>query len=247
MDEQNPRLLIVDDDKEIRELLANFLSRYGYLVSAAANGKDMFAQLARHTFDLIILDIMMPGDDGFSLCKQLRKDSNLPIIMLSAIGEETDRIIGLEVGADDYLPKPFNPRELVARIKAVLRRSQHPIEPEPQSTTSDSDTVVFCNWIIDKGTRKLLNPEGIEIILSAGEYTLLVAFLDHPRRVLSRDQLLEITHNRSAGPFDRSIDIQVSRLRQKIEVDPKQPELIKTVRGGGYMFTAKVTPQACHA
>lgn len=247
MDDQNPRLLIVDDDYEIRQLLANFLSKYGYQISAAANGKDMFAQLEKQDFDLIILDIMMPGDDGFSLCKQLRKDSNLPIIMLSAIGEETDRIIGLEVGADDYLPKPFNPRELVARIKAILRRSQHPNDPEEEEKTNDTDILVFCDWVIDKSTRKLLDPKGIEIILSAGEYTLLAAFLDHPRRVLSRDQLLEITHNRSAGPFDRSIDIQVSRLRQKIEKDPKQPELIKTVRGGGYMFTAKVTSQACHA
>lgn len=243
----NATLLIVDDDREIRELLVDFLSKYSYQVLAACDGKQMFAQLETHAVDLIILDIMMPGEDGFSLCRQLRNDSCIPIIMLTAIGEETDRIIGLEVGADDYVPKPFNPRELVARIKAVLRRSQQNPSVAIEHEAELSETFEFSDWTIDRSTRRLLNADNIEIVLSTGEYTLLAAFLDHPRRVLSRDQLLAITHNRSAGPFDRSIDIQVSRLRQKIEIDPKKPELIKTVRGGGYMFTPMVVRKVNHA
>lgn len=238
-------LLIVDDDREIRELLADLLSKYGYQVICAWDGKEMFNRLAEHSVDLIILDVMMPGDDGFSLCRQLRADSDIPIIMLTAIGEDTDRIVGLEVGADDYLPKPFNPRELLARIKAVLRRrpeASAPVVAAPQTQEDDSEdeTFSFAGWLVDLATRRLISPDNTEISLSSGEYSLLVAFIKRPRRVLSRDQLLEFTRNRSAGPFDRSIDIQVSRLRQKIEEDPKKPEIIKTVRGGGYMFTAQV-------
>lgn len=236
-------LLVVDDDQEIRELLADLLvNKYGYDVVCACHGQDMFQQLEQHTVDLIVLDIMMPGDDGFELCRKLRMTSQIPIIMLTANGDETDRVVGLEVGADDYLSKPFSPRELVARIRAVLRRSEV-MSTEAgnlQSEQSEDDTASFNGWVLDMATRHLTSPDGIEISLSSGEYSLLAAFINHPRRVLSRDQLLELTRNRSAGPFDRSIDIQVSRLRQKIEDDPKKPEKIKTVRGGGYMFTSAV-------
>ncbi len=238
-------LLVVDDDQEIREILADLLAnKYGYQVICACHGEQMFQQLGQNDVDLIILDVMMPGDDGFELCRKLRKTSRTPIIMLTANGDETDRVVGLEVGADDYLPKPFSPRELVARIRALLRRMDMlTVEAEEVSAAArddDDDAVSFSGWTLDMATRHLSSPEGIEISLSSGEYSLLVAFVQHPRRVLSRDQLLELTKNRSAGPFDRSIDIQVSRLRQKIEEDPKKPERIKTVRGGGYMFTCVI-------
>ncbi|MBB71181.1 MAG: DNA-binding response regulator [Legionellales bacterium] len=235
-------ILIVDDDKDINELLADLYGKYGYNVLCAGDGKAMFAILAENTVDLIVLDVMLPGDDGFALCRQLRSESNVPIIMLTAIGEDTDRIVGLEVGADDYIPKPFNPRELVARTKALLRRTQ--ILNTPIMQDDDSDTLYFSGWCLDQATRRLVSPDEVEITLSAGEYNLLIAFIEHPRRVLSRDQLLEYTRNRSAGPFDRSIDIQVSRLRQKIEEDPKNPVIIKTVRGGGYMFTPAIEKSA---
>lgn len=242
--EKKQTLLVVDDDREIRELLADLLSnKYGYEVICACNGQEMFQQLDQSEVDLIVLDVMMPGDDGFELCRKLRTSSKIPIIMLTANGDETDRIVGLEVGADDYLPKPFSPRELVARIRAVLRRSEIVVEEVMatiQPGDTDDDVICFNDWILDLATRHLTSPDSIEISLSAGEYSLLIAFVKHPRRVLSRDQLLELTRNRSAGPFDRSIDIQVSRLRQKIEEDPKKPEIIKTVRGGGYMFTAVI-------
>ena len=231
-------ILIVDDDKEICTLLADFLTKYGFQVITAMNGDEMFQSLKQHQIDLIILDVMLPGDDGLTLCKKLRSDSNIPIVMLTAMGDETDRIIGLELGADDYIPKPFNPRELLARIKAVLRRSQD--EPRLQDNHQAPTVYVFSGWKLDTARRHLLAPDEMEITLSAGEYDLLAAFVQNPHRVLSRDQLLDITKNRAAGPFDRSIDIQISRLRHKIEPDPKNPILIKTVRGGGYLFTPEV-------
>lgn len=234
--EKTQTLLIVDDDKEIRELLADLLTKYNFRVICAGDGSSMFQLLHENKVDLIILDVMLPGDDGFVLCRKIRTESLVPIIMLTAIGEETDRIVGLEVGADDYVPKPFNPRELVARIKAVLRRTSDESSISIKQET-EHNTACFLGWTLDFATRRLLSPDEVEIILSAGEYSLLVAFIKHPRRVLSRDQLLEFTRNRNAVPYDRSIDIQVSRLRQKIEIDSKNPEIIKTVRGGGYMFT----------
>lgn len=233
-------LAIVDDDKDIRELLTDLLKQYGYNALSAANARQLYALLENNKVDLIILDIRMPGEDGFSICQTIRRKSNIPIIMLTANGDEMDRIIGLEMGADDYLPKPFNPRELVARIKAVLRRSNEPIEIESTKLNRDLELLKFQGWELDTAMRKLTSPEGLDISLTAGEYTLLMTFLERPRRILSRDQLLEIIHHRQAGPFDRSIDIQVSRLRQKIEEDPKMPQLIKTVRGGGYMLTVPV-------
>ena len=242
----NYTLAIVDDDKEIRELLTDLLNQYNYKTFSADSGESLYALLEKEAIDLIVLDVRMSGEDGFSVCQKIRKTSQVPIIMLTANGEEMDRIIGLEMGADDYLPKPFNPRELVARIKAVLRRTSESKNTVSQSVSLTSEVYTFVNWQLDSATRVLTSPEGLEISITAGEYTLLMAFLERPKRVLSRDQLLEITHNRQAGPFDRSIDIQVSRLRQKIEEDPKLPKIIMTVRGGGYMLTVPVKKQLIH-
>jgi two-component system OmpR family response regulator len=230
-------LLVVDDDREIRDLLARFLKKHGYRVTTARDGREMRRSLADWGVDLIILDLMLPGEDGLTLCRELRVGSDIPIIMLTAMGEETDRIVGLEMGADDYLPKPFNPRELLARVKAVLRRA-YDISARQRS---ERDSVLrFAGWKLDLPRRQLESPEGVMVQLSGGEFDLLVAFVEHPQRILSRDQLLDLTRGRDAIPFDRSIDIQVSRLRRKIEVDPKEPEIIKTVRGTGYTFTPDV-------
>jgi len=233
---QSPHLLVVDDDQAIRSLLRDFLCKYGFQVSTAQDGVEMFNILKQDAVTLIILDIMLPGDDGFLLCRKVRAQSQIPILMLTAVGEETDRIVGLELGADDYLSKPFNPRELLARIKAILRRTN-------DSASSASTCYQFDGWTLDTSKRRLLSPEALEISLSASEYDLLLTFAENEQRVLSRDQLLESTKNRSATPFDRSIDIQISRLRQKIEPNPKNPTLIKTIRGGGYLFTPQVETQ----
>ncbi|MCR6631424.1 MAG: response regulator [Magnetospirillum sp.] len=239
--ETQPHILVVDDDREIRDLLARFLAKHGLRVTTAADGTEMEKALADWAIDLVVLDLMMPGEDGLSLTRRLRaKGSVLPIVMLTAMGEDTDRIVGLEMGADDYLPKPFNPRELLARIKAVLRRAQPdpPIQAEPGASGSRHR---FNGWQLDVATRDLISADGVVMTLSAGEFDLLLAFVEHPRRVLSRDQLLDLARGRQAIPFDRSIDIQVSRLRRKLGDDAKDPQLIKTVRGGGYLFTAEVT------
>jgi len=235
-DQTVPHILVVDDDREIRDLLNRFLVKHGLRVSTARDGVEMSRILAGAAIDLVVLDLMLPGEDGLSLCRKLRATTTLPVIMLTAMGEDTDRIVGLEMGADDYLPKPFNPRELLARIKAVLRRVQSLPASSPKG-----DTAKFDGWVLDLGSRRLISPQGEEVELSTGEYDLLLAFATHPRRVLSRDQLLDLARGRSAAPFDRSVDIQVMRLRRKIETDPKEPRLIKTVRGGGYMFAAEVT------
>lgn len=241
MMEEKIHLLVVDDDAEIRLLLAKLLKEYNYEVSTAKDGVELFAVLEKAKVDLIVLDLMMPGDDGLTLCRKLRTVKAIPIIMLTAAGEDTDRIVGLEVGADDYMAKPFNPRELVARIKAVLRRSQdNKPAAEVEVSTQASKKMEFLGWVLDLSLRKLLSPDNVEVELSTGEYVLLTAFVQSPQIVLSRDQLLDFTQHRPAGPFDRSIDVQVSRLRQKVEENPKKPRLIKTVRGGGYLFTAKV-------
>ena len=232
-----PHLLVVDDDREIRDLLARFLRKHGFRIETAADGQEMFAALGAARFELIVLDLMLPGEDGLSLCRRVRASSDLPIIMLTAVGEDTDRIIGLEVGADDYLPKPFNPRELLARIRAVLRRAAE-IRREPEGAWSKR--FEFQGWVLDAARRALHAPDGTPVDLTAGEFALLLVFVGHPGRVLTRDQLLDLTRGRNAGPFDRSIDIQVSRLRHKIEDDPKRPVLIKTVRSGGYVFAGTV-------
>ena len=233
-----PHILIVDDEREIRELLGRFLTQHGYRVSLAAEGKEMERTLADASIDLIVLDLMMPGDDGLILCRRLRAHSNMPVIMLTAMGDDTDRIIGLEMGADDYLPKPFNPRELLARIKAVLRRAN---SLPDKNRTSAADLLSFDRWQFNTARRELLDAEGVTISLSTAEFDLLMAFVEHPQRVLSRDQLLDLARGRESQLFDRSIDTLVSRLRRKLERDPKKPELIKTVWGGGYMFTADVS------
>jgi len=238
----SPHLLVVDDDREIRDLLSRFLAKHGYRVTAVRSGPDMRAEIERGRFDLVILDVMLPGEDGFSLCRWLRATSDVPIVMLTAVGEETDRIVGLEMGADDYVPKPFNPRELVARIKAVLRRAGGRASAAvPEGQLPPGRLLCFEGFRLDLGRRELTAPDGTLVQLSAGEFDLLVAFAEHPQRVLSRDQLLDLARGRTAIPFDRSIDVQVSRLRRKIEPDPQDPALIKTVRGGGYQFTPKVT------
>lgn len=233
--ERTPHILVVDDDREIRDLLGRFLVKHSLRVSTAADGREMHAALADNAIDLIVLDVMMPGEDGLTLTRNLRGAKNpTPVIMLTAMGEDTDRIVGLEMGADDYMPKPFNPRELLARIKAVLRRF------EGTGIADGGDVVTFAKWTFDLSARELTGPTGESVELSGGEFELLQAFVRHPARVLSRDQLLDIARGRSAQPFDRAIDVQVSRLRKKIELDPTKPAIIKTVRGGGYMFTPKV-------
>ncbi len=227
-------ILVVDDDREIRDLLMRFLSKHGFRVSAVADGNGMRVALDEGKVDLVVLDVMMPGEDGLSLCRRVRATSSTPIIMLTAMGDDTDRIVGLEMGADDYLAKPFNPRELLARIKAILRRSGQ------SSTVTGQSRLEFEGWAMDLARRELTSPDGRLIDLTGGEFDLLVAFAEHPHRTLSRDQLLDLTRGRSSSPFDRSIDIQVSRLRQKIEKDAKDPKLIKTVRSVGYIFSARV-------
>ena len=234
---KSPHILIVDDDAEIRDLLARFLKKHGYRVDTAGDGRAMTKLMATARFDLVVLDLMLPGEDGLSLCRRLRVESNMPIIMLTALGEETDRIIGLEMGADDYLPKPFNPRELLARIKAILRRAGGVAGPTGDDRVK---LLVFEGWGLDLAKRELRDPKGVLQPLTAGEFDLLAAFVERPKRVLSRDQLLDLTKGREAAPFDRSVDVQLSRLRRKIEVDPKNPALIKTVRGGGYLLACDV-------
>ncbi len=233
---ESAHILIVDDDREIRDLLGRFLTKHGYRVTTVRDGREMRKALTDWRIDLIVLDLMLPGEDGLSLCRRLRADSSIPIIMLTAMGEEIDRIVGLEMGADDYVPKPFNPRELLARVKAVLRRADGGLANQ----RATGEIMRFAGWTLDLARRRLGSPDDVIVDLSAGEFGLLVAFAEHPQRALSRDQLLDLTRGRAAAPFDRSIDIQVSRLRRKIEADPKTPELIKTVRSGGYMFTAAV-------
>jgi two-component system OmpR family response regulator len=238
-----PHILVVDDDHDIRELLARFLVKHGLKVTTARDGQEMAERMDGHVVDLIVLDLMMPGDDGLTLTSRLRgQGCTIPIVMLTAMGEDTDRIVGLEVGADDYLPKPFNPRELLARIKAVLRRAPGQAM-QPGTPAEAPHKVTFAGWVLDLATRDLISPEGVVVTLSAGEFDLLKAFVEHPRRVLSRDQLLDLARGRQAIPFDRSIDIQVSRLRRKLDDDPKEPQVIKTVRGGGYLFTPEVSSQ----
>ena len=230
-------ILIVDDDREIRDLTGRYLRKHGFRVDSAADAKEMDRLLRDGRFDLIVLDLMLPGEDGLSICRRLRAATRIPIVMLTAVAEDTDRIIGLEIGADDYLTKPFNPRELLARIRAVLRRAEGPL-PHPEG-----GTLVFAGWRLDPARRELRDPDGVLVELTAGGFDLLAAFVERPRRVLSRDRLLDLTKGRDAQPFDRSIDVQVSRLRRKIEADPKKPEVIKTVRSGGYIFTLPVERQ----
>lgn len=237
----SPHILIVDDDREIRDLLARFLAKNDYRVSTAADGREMRKALSEWAIDLIILDLMLPGDDGLTLCRNLRAQSGMPVIMLTAKGDDVDRIVGLEMGADDYLAKPFNPRELLARIKAVLRRAGVGAGGLSGGRRVESEGVLcFSGWRLDVERRELTSPDGVFVPLSGGEFGLLAALAGHPGRVLSRDQLLDLARGREAVAFDRSIDVQISRLRRKIEANPREPALIKTIRGGGYMFAPEV-------
>ena len=228
---QQPHLLVVDDDREIRDLLSMYFREQGFNVDTVSDGADMDAWLDRHTTNLVILDLMLPGEDGLSLARRLRVDHELPIVMISARGEELDRIIGLEVGADDYLPKPFSPRELLARVRAVLRRT---------SQATDSRLTVrpfeFGPFRFDPEIR-VLQKEGKEVELSRAEFDLLQVFIDHPDRVLSRDSIMDFLDGRERDPFDRSVDVRVTRLRHKIEDEPSHPRFIRTVWGIGYQFT----------
>jgi two-component system OmpR family response regulator len=233
-----PHILVVDDEEEILSLLTEFFRRHGHPVTAAASGAGMFAALESEAIDLVILDIMLPGEDGFSLCRRLRASSKVPVIMLTAMGDHTDRIVGLELGADDYLVKPFDARELLARVKAVLRRvSERGAGP---ASTDTRPVLTFADWRLDVARRELRSADNTLMFLSGAEFDLLLAFAEHPQRVLTRDQLLDLARGVSHAAYDRSIDVQVSRLRRKLEVDSKSPSLIRTVRNGGYVFTATV-------
>src|SRR3954467_7970129 len=230
-------VLVVDDDAEIRSLLRAYLEKNGYVGTAVAGGRAMGGAFDEARPDLVVLGVMLPGVDGLTLCRDVRARSGVPIIMLTARGEETDRIVGLEMGADDYLAKPFSPRELLARIKSVLRRARTlPDNLQPEAARRLS----FSGWSLDIATRNLLSPAGVVIALSGTEFKLLRIFLAHPNRVLNRDQLIDLMLSRDATPFDRSIDVQVSRLRHRLEEDAKEPAIIKTVRGEGYVFAAAV-------
>lgn len=235
--EPSNTLLIVDDDRDIRSLLADYLETHGYTALTAADGNAMWTMLDQHKIDLLVLDLNMPGEDGLTLCRNLRAKSSLPVIMLTARAEPLDRILGLEMGADDYLPKPFEPRELLARIRSVLRRTHS----ASQGGEHAAQRIRFGDWVLDLVARHLISPDQRVIALSGSEYKLLNFFLNQANTVLNRDQLLNMTQGRDADPFDRSIDIQISRLRQKLGEDARSPQIIKTVRNGGYVLSVNVT------
>lgn len=232
-----PHILIVDDDREIRDLLGRFLERQGLRVSLARDAREARKLWPLGRYHLVVLDLMLPGESGLDFARWLRGQSDVPIVMLTAMGEETDRIVGLELGADDYVAKPFNPRELLARIRAVLRRAggegERTKEPPPKA-------IRFAGWTLEPSRRRLLDPQGAEVTLTGGEYELLTVLVERANRVLTRDMLMDLLHGRQAGPFDRAIDVAVSRLRRKLEDDGRNPSLIKTVRGGGYVLAATV-------
>ncbi|MDM8567429.1 response regulator [Candidatus Halobeggiatoa sp. HSG11] len=229
--------LIVDDDSEIRSLLQNYLEKNNFRVTTINNGKILWKTIGEKQIDIVILDLMLPGEDGLEICRNLRARHNIPIIIISALGEETDRIIGLEMGADDYLPKPFNPRELLVRIKVILRRSR---SLPGHDKTDTKKNLTFSNWTLNLLTNDLISPQGVVVPLSAGEFRLLRVFLDHPKRLLTRDQLLELSQGREALAFDRSIDVLVGRLRRHLGENAKKPQIIKTARGVGYELAAEV-------
>jgi two-component system OmpR family response regulator len=230
-------ILVVDDDAEIRGLLGEYLRKNGCKATVVADGKAMWTALSRGKVDLIVLDLMLPGEDGLELCRKLRADSDTPVIMLTARGEETDRVVGLEIGADDYLAKPFSARELLARIKSVLRRTRS----LPRNLRAEeARAIAFAGWRLDTVARHLISPDGVLTSLSGAEFRMLRIFLGHPNHVLSRDQLMVLSHGREAEPFDRSIDNQVSRLRHRLGEDPADPKIIKTVRGEGYVLAVPV-------
>lgn len=232
--------MIVDDDIEVLALLKKFFVQQGYQVAVATDGASLWAALEREVPDLIILDLMLPGDNGLTLCQRLRQQHATPVIMLTAMGELSDRVVGLEMGADDYLSKPFDARELLARVRAVLRRAG---EVRPVSADVPRPLIKFADWQLDLTRRELRSPDQVMIPLSAGEFDLLLVFVEHPQRILTREQLLDLARGQAHDAFDRSIDVQVSRLRRKLEFDTKRPAMIRTVRNGGYLFTPSVTRQ----
>jgi two-component system OmpR family response regulator len=235
--EQIPHIMVVDDDREIRDLLGRFLEKHRLRVTTVRDAREARRAWTQGHYQLIVLDLMLPGESGLDLARWLRSVGDVPIVMLTAMGEETDRIIGLELGADDYVPKPFNPRELLARIRAVLRRAGD----APMSRHEPgSRSLRFAHWTLEPARRRLLNPDGAEVALTGGEYDLLLALVERPNRVLTRDMLLDLLRGRQAGPFDRAIDVAISRLRRKLEDDGRNAQLIKTVRGGGYVLAATV-------
>jgi two-component system OmpR family response regulator len=237
--EAQGHILVVDDDHEIRSLLGDYLERNGFRATTVSDGDAMWRALEAGRVDLVILDVMLPGADGFALCRELAARVGVPVIMLTARGDDLDRILGLELGADDYLHKPFHPRELLARIKSVLRRTR---SVPPQLRPEPVHTLRFAGWSLDLATRNLLSPDRVVVALSGTEFRLLRVFLAYPNRVLSREQLMDLTVGRDADPLDRSIDVQVSRLRQRLRDDARDPQIIRTVRGEGYVLAAAVEP-----
>ena len=233
--ERQDHVLVVDDDAEMRELLAEYLGASGFRVSLASNARDMRRTMQAELPDVVMLDLMLPDEDGLSLCRELRARSHLPVIMLSARSADVDRIVGIEMGADDYLGKPFNPRELLARLKALLRRSRALGDPQ-----AGPQRVRFAGWTLDLAARHLVDPGGVVVALSGGEFRLLAVFVEHANRVLDRNLLMDLALGREATPFDRSIDVQVSRLRQRLRDDGREPRIIKTVRNSGYVLAAAV-------
>ena len=233
----SPHILLIDDDREIRDLLGRFLDKHGMRVTAARDGRDARRAWPMGHYHIVILDLMLPGESGLDLARWLRTLSDVPILMLTAMGDETDRIIGLELGADDYLPKPFNPRELLARIRAVLRRTAD----RPGRAAETARLYRFADWTLEPARRRLTDPQSAEVSLTGGEYDLLAALVERANQVLTRDMLLDLLRGRQAGPFDRAIDVAISRLRRKLEREGHDdPQLIKTVRGGGYVFACEV-------
>jgi two-component system OmpR family response regulator len=242
--ENTAHILVVDDDREIRQLVGDYLRNNGFRVSLAAEGRQMREMLDVARIDLIVLDLMLPGDDGLTLCRTLRATpvfAQMPVLMLTARGEPIDRVVGLEMGADDYLQKPFEPRELLARIRNILRRTRA-LPDNPAAGLVKRYR--FTDWVLDTGLRQLTSPQAVVVPLSGAEYRLLQIFLDHPQRILNRDQLMDMTKGRDADPFDRSIDLQISRLRQKLGDDARAPTLIKTVRNEGYILSAPVVQES---
>lgn len=236
------RVLVVDDEEDIREMLRDYLSSFGFRVTTASGGQQMRAALLEHPHDLVLLDLGLPGEDGLTLARELRATADVGIIIVTGRGQPVDRIVGLEIGADDYIAKPFDLREMVARVRSVLRRTRTPAIPgarEPAVKMADTH-LSFDGWAIDLAARSLRNPDGNTVTLTTGEFDLLTVFARNANRVMSRDELMDLLHQREAGPFDRAIDVQVGRLRRKIERDPSQPEMIKSVRGIGYVFTPRV-------
>lgn len=235
---EQPHILVVDDHREIRDAVTRYLEKNGMRATSARDASEMDEKLSKGQFDLIVLDVMMPGEDGLSVCRRLSANGSIPILMLTALDEETDRIVGLEIGADDYLSKPFNPRELIARIKAILRRVSR---SEHIAGTLSGRRIAFAHWVLDTDSQLLTDETGQKVDLSRAEFKLLTVLLERPRLVLNRDQLLDLTASKAASVFDRTIDNQISRLRRKIEPDPARPHLITTVRVGGYCLVADVT------